>query len=124
MVVKETLGRDDASKLEEKCTGMEEVMKDFLKDKEKSIDKSRAIKNASDELSEYTNDVEEKYKQFVSAGKSQSNTFHFWHEYLHDLQLSLDCMKAEKRPDWQLHLATCADIVSYAFAYDHQNYAR
>ena len=33
-------------------------------------------------------------------------------------------MKAEKRPDWKLHLATCADIVSFAFAYDHQNYTR
>ena len=50
-------------------------MKDFLKDKGKSIYKSRAIKNALEELSEYTNDVEEKYKQFVSAGKVQSNTF-------------------------------------------------
>ena len=104
--------RDDASKLEEKCTAMQEAMKDFLKDKERSIDKSRAIKNALEELSEYTYDVEEKYKQFASAGKSQSNTFHFWHKYLHDVKLSLDYMKTEKRPDWQLHLATCADIMS------------
>ena len=74
-------------------------MKDFLEDKEKIIDKSRAIKNALEELSECTNDVEEKYKQFVSVGKSQSNTFPFWHEYLHNVQLSLDYIKAEKRPD-------------------------
>ena len=84
MVEEEFLGRDDASELE-KCFAVQKAIKDFLNDKEKSRDKSKAIKNALEELSEYTNDVEEKYKQFVSAGKSQSNTFQFWYEYLHNV---------------------------------------
>ena len=68
--------------------------------------------------------LKKKYKQFISAGKSQSNTFHFWHEYLHNVELSLDYIKAEKRPDSQPYLATCADIGSCVFAHNHQNYAR
>ena len=43
---------------------------------------------------------------------------------MNDVELSLNYIKAERIPDWQLHLACCADIISYAFAYDHQNYAR
>ena len=65
------------------------------------------------------NNLEDKYQQFLSDGKARSDTFH-----LNDIGLSLNYVKSEKIPDWQLHLACCADIISYAFAYDHQNYAR
>ena len=51
-------------------------------------------------------------------------TFHFWHEYLNDIELSLHYVEAEEIPDWQLHLACYADIISYAFACDRQNCAR
>ena len=50
MVKKEFHRRDDASKLKEKCIAMHEAIKDFLKDKEKSMDKSRAIKSTLEEL--------------------------------------------------------------------------
>ena len=58
------------------------------------------------------NNLEDKYQQFLSDGKAQSDTLHFWHEYLNDIELSLNYVKAEKIPDWQLHLACCADIIS------------
>ena len=89
----------------------------------KSNEKQTAITSALAELNMYANDLEDKYKQFLVEGKAQSKTFHFWHEYLNDVELSLNYIKAERIPDWQLHLACCADIISYAFAYDHQNYA-
>ena len=82
-----------------------------------------AISSASSDLNTPVNNFEDKYQQFLSDGKAQSNTFHFWHEYINDIELSLNYVKAEKIPDWQLYLACCADIISCAFAYDHQSYA-
>ena len=98
-------------------------MKEFLQD-EKSIDKQMAISSKLADLNTSVNNLEDKYQQFLSDGKVQSGTFHFWHEHLNDIELCLNYVKAEKIPDWQLDLACCADITSYAFADDHQNYAQ
>ena len=124
MVEKEFMGSNAASQLEEMCKSMQHTMKEFLQQEEKSNEKQTAITSALAELNMYANDLEDKYKQFLVEGKAQSKTFHFWHEYLNDVELSLNYIKAERIPDWQLHLACCADIISYAFAYYHQNYAR
>ena len=99
-------------------------MKEFLQQDEKSMDKQMAIYSALADINTSVNNLEDKCQQFLSDGKVQSDTFHFWHEYLNDIELGLNYVKAEKIPDWQFHLICCADIISYAFAYDHQNYAR
>ena len=83
-----------------------------------------AISSALADFNTSVNNLEDKYQQLLSDEKAQSDTFHFWHEYLNDIELGLNYVKAEKIPDWQLHLACSADITSYAIAYDHQNYAR
>ena len=103
---------------------MQQTIKEFLQQDKKSIDKQMAISSALDDLNKSVNNLEDKYQQLLSDGKAQINTFHFWHEYSNDIELNLNHIKAEKIPYWQIHLACCADTISYAFAYNHQDYAR
>ena len=46
-----------------------------------------------------------------------------WNQYIEDIQIALDYIAAEKMPSWDQHLKSFAEISSYAFAYDRQNYA-
>ena len=61
---------------------IQQTMKEFLQQDEKSIDKHMAISRALTDLNLSANNLEDKYQQFLSNGKAQSNAFHFWHEYL------------------------------------------
>ena len=78
-VEKGFVGRDDASQMEKNCKRMQQTMKEFLKQDEKSIDKQMAISSALADLNTSVNNLVDKYQQFHSDGKGQSDTFHFWH---------------------------------------------
>ena len=49
-----------------------------------------AISGALSDLNTSVNNLEDKYQQFLSDGKAQSDTFHFWHEYVNDIELCLN----------------------------------
>ena len=60
-VEKRYIGRDDASQLEKNCIRMQQTMKEFLQQDEKSIDKQMAISSALADLNTSVNNLEDKY---------------------------------------------------------------
>ena len=68
-------------------------------------------------------ETEQDFEQFIADGQRSSHTFSLWNQYIEDIQIALDYIAAEKIPIWDQHLQSFAEICSYAFAYDRQNYA-
>ena len=50
-------------------------------------------------------------------------TFYLWNEYIIDVEIVFDYIYAEKAPNWNMHISEFAEMLCYAFAFDHQNYS-
>lgn len=68
------------------------VVTDKLQDQATMETVSSTIINLEATLKKYEND----YEEFLSEGKKQTSTFHFWHQYISDVQVALDYILAEK----------------------------
>ena len=55
------------------CKRMQQTMKEFLQEDENTIDKKMAVSSALADLNTSVNNLEDKYQQFISHGKAQSN---------------------------------------------------
>ena len=61
--------------------------------------------------------------EFIETEKARSMTFHLWNEYIIDVEIAFDYICAEKTPNWNMHISAFAEMLWYAFTYDHQNYS-
>ena len=48
----------------------------------------------------------------------------FWMSYLDIMDIMLNMLRASREGNWDLHLSTIHDMISWSFAYDKHNYAR
>ena len=64
------------------------------------------------------------FNEFIETGKADSMTFHLWNEYIINAEITFNYIYAEKAPNWNMHLSAFAEMLCYAFAYDHRNYSR
>ena len=53
-----------------------------------------------------------------------SNLARFWLSYLELSELLLNLIYASRTGSWELYLSCIEEVIPWAFAYDHQNYAR
>ncbi len=67
---------------------------------------------------------EEDMQRFSIWGTTKSQTFLFWDNYIEMVFLLLQYIRAEREANWELHLATVAEMIPYFFICDHVNYAR
>ena len=120
---KEQLSELVAEELEVPYKNIQQAMKRFVLE-ERTQEKQQTVKENVTKLEQQLTNFSEHYDKSINEGKAASNTFHFWHDYVKDIELCLDYIASVKLPDWEKHLACCSQIFVCAFAYDHQNYAR
>ena len=64
------------------------------------------------------------FEQFVSNLKEKgSDLAKFWPSYLELCELALNLIFATRSGNWELYLSCVEEVLPWAFAYDHQNYA-
>ena len=64
------------------------------------------------------------FNRFCEESEVKSKTFQFSNEYTKMVGTLLRYIRAERVSNWDLHLASVVEMISYKFAYDHTNYAR
>ena len=112
------------AKLEETSEDLQKLLRISMQEKDMSEENCASIEKGLKDIHQMLKEKEQDFKQFITDGKKASHTFHLWTQYIEDVQIALDYIAAEKIPNWLQHLQRFADICSYAFAYDRQNYAR
>ena len=62
--------------------------------------------------------------EFNDIGRSHSETFLFWDNYLSMVELLLNYIAAERISNFSVHIESFCQMLPWDFAYDHTNYAR
>lgn len=65
-----------------------------------------------------------KFSKFLDSKCEQNETFKYWCNYCDMVEILLDCIKAERDGNWNLHLRTVEKMIPYMLIYNHINYVR
>ncbi|MES9881199.1 MAG: hypothetical protein ABW185_10000 [Sedimenticola sp.] len=106
---------DDALRLSELLQNTEPV----------SADNTAEIQNVLQEFEQHTRSMNMLMREFTMDGRSRSDTFLFWDNYVSFIsQLLLDYIAAKRDGNRSLELETFAEMIPLDFMCGHINYAR
>jgi len=64
------------------------------------------------------------FAKFLQKKSSENATFKYWCNYCEMVEILLDCIRAERDGNWDLHLRTVKKMIPYLILYNHVNYVR
>ena len=99
-------------------------MKNLLDDKKMDKSKHENFRQSFEEVHKHLLTYQDMFNEFIETRKAHSMTFHLRNEYIIDVKIAFEYICAEKAPNWNMHISAFAEMLCYAFAYDHQNYSR
>lgn len=74
------------------------------------------------ETCEHIQNLRPVLERFESIGKASNETFAFWLEHCNMSDILLNSLAAERDSNWDLHLETFKEMLTYDRAYDHYKY--
>lgn len=79
---------------------------------------------AYEELCSSIDSLQKLFCQFKNDAYLQSQLFQYWDSYINMVQILLRFIRSEREGDWNLHLASVAEMMPHFFAMDRTNYSR
>ena len=122
-VSKKLISKKEASKLETLVNQAQKMMKNLLDDKKMDKSKHENFRQSFEEVHKHLLTYQDILNEFIETGKVHSMIFHLWNEYIIDIEIAFDYIYVEKAPNWNTHISAFAEMLWYAFTYDHQNYS-
>lgn len=64
------------------------------------------------------------FNVFLKECSSNNETFKYWCDYCSMVEILLNCIRAEREGDWELHLRVVEKMIPYFLIFNHINYVR
>lgn len=65
-----------------------------------------------------------RFKTFLDEKAANNETFKFWNQYCQMVELLLDCVKADRDGNWNLHINVVERMIPFCLLFNHYHYAR
>lgn len=66
----------------------------------------------------------ESFNNFRNEKAAKNETFKYWDQYCDMVELLLDCVKADREGNWNLHINVVKRMIPYCLLFNHYNYVR